>query len=186
MTSPDVRTTSIVATSPGDIIITFIGKDGPAILPLKTFTWSETNGVTSEYGIGNHEKMAQVQGKKDYKLDFTLGTWYVSRRENPATWERLLTGTLIHQGDQRLSKEFTVNITGREGGDFQSQPVHEMASVAGTIESFKRCILIDSGGDIPEVGGTISRKYSATCFTISNEGNTDGDATGGSGGGTGT
>jgi hypothetical protein len=168
---PNYSTTSgndIVATSPGDIFINFITNTGiTEIIPLKTFGWTETNSVTSEYGIGNHEKYAQVQGKKEYKIDFTLGSWWVTNAENPVTWEHLLNDNLLFKNDQRLSREFDVTITGRAGTDYEtSQFKGPVRGAGGIIDHFQRCIMTDSGGDVPEVGGTVSRKYSAVCFTI--------------------
>ncbi len=169
VTTTGVSGEDIIASSPGDIVIQIlptVANAKPQIIPLKTFGWQETNNISDEYGIGWHEKFAQVQGKKGYKIDFTIGSWWVDEVDNPATYEHLINDYLLYKADQRLSREFDVLIMGREGADYQSQRSGPVKSSSGTIDHFRRCLLADSGGEIPEVGNTVSRKYTGVCFTI--------------------
>jgi len=188
---------TIVASSPGDIVIEFKvsdasggtagGKETSFEIPVKTLTINKTMDVTPEYGIGSHQAYAHVVGKIAYEGDFTIGTWWVSDEANPSSWDHLVRDLLTFPNDQGLPREFTINIYARGGEAMQRQGTGTYG-VSGTmseaaegflgenitaqssnadsmiIETLNRCLLKGDGLDIPEVGGTVSRKYPYVCF----------------------
>jgi len=188
---------TIVATSPGDIVVEFQAKNNNGQLmsfdiPLKTLSVNKTIDVSPEYGTGSHQAYAHVVGKIAYEGDFTIGTWYVSDEANPETWDHLVREYLTFQDDEGLPREFTIYVHARDGtsmvrqgtgtyGDFDgvtenvegragnsmraASPFLATRMTSGTvIETYKRCILKGDGIDIPEVGGTVSRKYPFAVF----------------------
>jgi hypothetical protein len=182
--------TTIVATSPGDIVIEFgvqvasTGKRMKFDIPVKTLSVTKSMDVSPEYGIGNHQAYAHVVGKISYEGDFTVGSWIVDKESNPSTWNYLITEFLTYQDDQGLPREFDINVYARGGLAMTRQGTGQYVSGSSTndtlpteelnetgqssdnllIESYQRCILKGDGTDIPEVGGTVSRKYPFQCF----------------------
>ena len=102
---------TIVAESPGDIVITFTASGGePHSIPLKSLTVQKSTDISKEYGTGYHQKYAHVQGKIDYEGDFEIGSWWVSSAENPKTWMDLIKENLTWKDVQGLSKEFEIMV----------------------------------------------------------------------------
>lgn len=183
---------TIVATSPGDIIIHFTakigGKETPIDIPLKSISASKSMEVSKEYGIGQHANYADVVGKIGYEGDFTVGSWFVSDEANPSTWNWLIRNFLTFQNDEGLPKEFQIIVMARNGSSMIRQGTGTYGSgddglgntttvgnstglntTSGSttetlddklpIETYYRCILKGDSTDIPEVGGTVSKKY---------------------------
>jgi len=164
---------TIVAESPGDIIVTFTSSaDGnPYIVPLKSISAQKSTDVSSEYGTGSHLKYAHVQGKIDYQGDFEIGSWYVSSAENPNTWMDLIKEHLTWNGVQGLSREFTIiiNDAGSEAAYARSLTTAVTPSTAVTADSaivrFNRCLLKQDSLSVGEPGSTVSTKYSWTAMS---------------------
>lgn len=165
----------VMAQSPGDMVIIFKTGKFLGIVPLKTMTVNRSVDVVSEFGTGSHIKYAQVQGKIDFEGDFTLGAWYCSENANPATWDALVQVFLTNDEDEGLGREFNIELHERAGYGGAVGTGNSARSMPGSgptiinpddtlIESYERCILKGDGINIPEVGGTITRKYSFTCF----------------------
>jgi hypothetical protein len=168
-----------VASSPGDIVIIFMSRNGsesgtggtPIEVPLKTVS-ARKNGpeVNPEFVIGSHQAQAMVQGKIMYEGDFTVGTWIVDNLENPNTWNALIKTHLSFQGDEGLSREFEIQVNDRAethaGEDYERSGQTGPYSVTGDslIEKYERCLLTGDSTDIPEVGGTVTKKYSFRFF----------------------
>jgi hypothetical protein len=161
----------IVASSPGDIIIEFMmtdtvtGKANNVYIPVKTLSASKTIDVSKEYGVGSHQDYAEVVGKIGYEGDFTVGTWFVDSEENPESWNALIRNNLTYSTDEGLPKEFEIRIQARSGTAMTRQGTGTYGtnlsnSDQQTIETYKRCILKSDGTDVPEVGSTVSKKYS--------------------------
>lgn len=187
---------TIVATSPGDIVVEFTvrGSDGKFTsfnIPLKSLSVNKSIDVSPEYGTGSHQAYAHVVGKIAYEGDFTIGTWYVSDEANPSTWDHLVRTYLTVQEDEGLPREFNIYVHARIGesmvrqgtgtyGNWGKAPESEVGETSnvmseysyvtarvpdGTvIESYERCILKGDGMDVPEVGGTVTRKYPFQVF----------------------
>lgn len=181
--------TTIVATSPGDIVIQFQAKVGGEMttkeILLKSISCSKTMEVSKEYGIGRHSNYADVVGKIGYEGDFTIGSWYVSDEANPNSWNWMVRNFLTFQNDEGLPKEFEIKVFARNGSSMIRQGtgtygtgddgLSNSTGTAGTtnttgtadadldsnlmIEHYQRCILKGDSTDIPEVGGTVSKKY---------------------------
>ena len=176
---------TIVASSPGDIVLEFSanvgGKPQSWQIPCKSLSASKSMEVSKEYGIGSHQTYAEVVGKIGYEGDFTVGSWYVDQENNPTTWNWLIKNFLTFQNDEGLPKELTIKVFARmgtsmirqgtgtygSGDDAMTQPDAEFDARNGTlaetdnltIETYYRCILKGDSTDIPEVGGTVSKKY---------------------------
>lgn len=162
----------VMAQSPGDMIVVFKVSGLLHIINLKTLTANRTVDVVSEYGTGSHIKYAQVQGKIDFEGDFTIGAWYCSSNDNPATWDALVQVFLTDDMDEGLGREFDIELHERGGTSYRSMPRSGPTLITGDknasdtlIEVYRRCILKGDGVNVPEVGGTVTRKYSWTCFT---------------------
>lgn len=181
----------IVASSPGDIVIEFKIPENNStyIIPVKSVSGSKNIDVSKEYGIGSHQAFAEVVGKIGYEGEFTVGSWYVDSENNPATWDELVR-LLTYQNDEGLPREFTINIHARAGagmtrvgtgtygsingysgstyedaGDLtNNEAVASMENTDTVIMSFQRCILKGDSVDVPEVGGTVSRRYPFSCL----------------------
>jgi len=181
--------TTIVASSPGDIVIQFQAKVGGQIatkeIPLKSISCSKSMEVSKEYGIGRHSNYADVVGKIGYEGDFTVGSWYVDAENNPHSWNWMIRNFLTFQNDEGLPKEFEIKVFARNGSSMIRQGTGTygsgddgLANSTGTsgttntsgtadaeldsnllIEHYQRCILKGDSTDIPEVGGTVSKKY---------------------------
>ena len=66
---------TIVAESPGDIVVSFTASGGEKHdIPLKSLTAQKSTDISKEYGTGYHQKYAHVQGKIDYEGDFEIGS----------------------------------------------------------------------------------------------------------------
>jgi len=157
-------TYTIVAEDPGDIYVTFTSADTgvPHVIPLKSLTVQKTTDVTSEYGTGNHEKYAQVQGKIDYKGDFEIGTWWVSSAENPGTWMDLIKIHLTWD-NSGLGREFTIVVS--DTGDEYKRSWEKATTVNGMgIVTFERCLLTQDSLNIGNTGTTATTKYSFTAM----------------------
>jgi hypothetical protein len=167
---------SVIATSPGDIVLEFImsgasGLPANVQIPLKSITAQKSTDISPEYGTGSHQAYAHVVGKIGYSGDFTVGTWYMSAEANPSTWDTLIRTFLTFQGDEGLPKEFDIRVQARPGASMISQGTgtYGTNSASGnssglTIQTYKRCKLTGDATDIPEVGGTVTRKYSFICM----------------------
>ena len=188
---------TIVATSPGDIVVEFAvsgetdeaGSSASTVtyfeIPVKTLSLNKTIDVTPEYGIGSHQAYAHVVGKIAYDGDFTIGTWWVSAEDNPSTWDYLVRNYLTYQNDEGLPREFGIRVHARGGASMvrsgtgiygvsdATAVTNDEVNLSSTassvqdnmvIEAFQRCLLKGDGIDIPEVGGSVSRKYPFTCF----------------------
>jgi hypothetical protein len=181
---------TIVASSPGDIVIEFNIASGSSVksftIPLKSISASKSMEESKEYGIGSHQAYADVVGKIGYEGDFTIGSWWVSDEANPSTWNHLVREYLTYQDDEGLPREFTINIHARGGSSMVrkgtgmygvadrtslSDEEFTLGSGSGSavpdsmiIESYQRCILKGDSIDIPEVGGTVSKKYPFSCL----------------------
>jgi len=182
--------TTIVASSPGDIVIEFTANIGGSpktkFIPLKSISCSKSMEVSKEYGTGRHSNYADVVGKIGYEGDFTVGTWYVDDEANPTTWNWLIKNMLTFQNDEGLPKEFEIKVFARDGasmfrrgtgtygsgsdglGNSTTGPGNSTYDQNGNleklddtllIEHYQRCILKGDSTDIPEVGGTVSKKY---------------------------
>jgi hypothetical protein len=161
-------------------------------IPVKSISASKSMDVSHEYGLGSHQAYADVVGKIGYEGDFTIGSWFAGTEDNPSTWNWLIREFLTYQGDEGLPREFTINIHARYGqamaragtGTYGSrEELTGEGEVAGNpqmtegqyssntgetdgmiIESYLRCILKGDAVDIPEVGGTVSKKYPFSCL----------------------
>lgn len=188
---------TIVATSPGDIVVEFKADVNGTMtgfaIPVKTLSASKSMDVSKEYGIGSHQAYAEVVGKIGYEGDFEVGSWYVSDEANPSTWNYLIREFLTYQNDEGLPREFHINIHARSGSAMRrhgtgTYGTDDTSGVAGNpsqttatgvssqysandgssdnmiIESYQRCILKGDSISIPEVGGTVSKKYPFSCL----------------------
>lgn len=169
---PDENGYMLVASSPGDICIIFnvptvADTDGDATMieiPVKTMSMTKSVDVTHEHSTGSHQTNALVVGKIDYEGDFTLGTWWVDSESNPSTWDQLVRKYLTYQTDEGLPREFDIQIQARSGASMVSRGTGLYGGVTAsdtnlTIMTLKRCKIKGDGMDIPEVGGTVTRKY---------------------------
>lgn len=162
------------------------GENKTYLIPVKSLSAQKSMESSKEYGVGSHQAYAEVVGKIAYEGDFTIGTWYTSAEDNPEVWDRLVT-LLTYQNDEGLPREFTINIHARGGAGMQrvGTGVYTGGETNSTMEdtvsegnvsyynnessgstsdkmiimSYYRCILKGDSIDIPEVGGTVSRKY---------------------------
>jgi hypothetical protein len=159
---------TIVAESPGDIVVTFTSSaDGTLqTIPLKSISAQKSIDVSSEYGTGNHQKYAHVQGKIDYQGDFEIGSWWVSDAENPETWMDLIKEHLSWNGVQGLSREFTIMIA--DNGAAYDRSLKTAGTPGGAaIVTFNRCLLKQDSLSVGEPGSTVSTKYSWTAMSRS-------------------
>lgn len=176
MAGTTVDTHTIVATSPGDIVVSFnvpsVGKGYD--IPVKSLSVTKSIDVSQEYGLGSHQAYAHVVGKITYEGDFSVGSWWVSDEANPRTWNYLVQEYLTYANDEGLPREFTITIMARGGESMVRKGTGTYGTSENTtgstaesdmaIETYKRCILKGDGTDIPEVGGTVSKKYPFVCF----------------------
>lgn len=162
---------TIVAESPGDIVVSFISSaDGTKHdIPLKSLSAQKTTDISKEYGTGYHHKYAHVQGKIDYEGDFEIGSWWVSDSENPETWMNLIKEHLTWNGAQGLSREFEiiVNDAGHKyDRSLQNITTVDVDSAGGSaIVTYHRCLLKSDSMSIGDVGSTVSTKYSFSAFS---------------------
>jgi hypothetical protein len=156
---------TIVAESPGDIVITFTASGGePHSIPLKSLTVQKSTDISKEYGTGYHQKYAHVQGKIDYEGDFEIGSWWVSSAENPKTWMDLIKENLTWKDVQGLSKEFEIMVN--DVGSEYDRSLKEPTQVSsGTIVTYHRCLLKSDSLNIGDVGSTVSTRYSFSAFS---------------------
>jgi len=159
------------------------------IVPVKSLSAQKTMDTSKEYGVGSHQAYAEVVGKIAYEGDFELGSWYVSDESNPETWAKMIE-LLTYQTDEGLPREFTINVHARSGAamervgtgtygsslggysgstleDSLGATVNNNTATTGSpgpdttvILSYYRCILKGDSMSIPEVGGTVTTKYS--------------------------
>ena len=159
---------TIVAESPGDIIVTFKANGNEHVIPLKSLSAQKSTDVSKEYGTGYHQKYAHVQGKIDYEGDFEIGSWWVSDTENPDTWMDLIKENLTWNGAQGLSREFEIIVTdaGTEYDRSLKNVTNPPTSNSGqAIVTYYRCLLKSDSMSIGDVGSTVSTKYSFTAFS---------------------
>lgn len=159
---------TIVAESPGDIIVTFKTEDGEHTIPLKSLSAQKSTDISKEYGTGYHHKYAHVQGKIDYEGDFEIGSWWVSNTENPETWMDLIKENLTHKGAQGLSREFDIVVT--DAGTDYARSLKNVtnpptADSGYAIVTYRRCLLKSDSMSIGDVGSTVSTKYSFSAFS---------------------
>lgn len=163
------------------------------VVPVKSISGNKSMDVSKEYGVGSHQAYAEVVGKIGYEGDFTVGSWYAENEGDASSWDKLVQ-LLTYQSDEGLPREFTINIHARSGAgmmragtgtygtsgdtyrgstledilggdlDNNTTPSDSGESSNQIIMSFYRCILKGDGVDIPEVGGTVSRKYPFSCL----------------------
>ena len=157
---------TIVAESPGDIVVTFTSSaDGTLqTIPLKSLSAQKTTDVSKEFGTGYHGKYAHVQGKIDYEGDFEIGSWWVSNAENPETWMDLIKNHLTWNGTQGLSREFEIMIADI-GADYDRSLTKPTQVGGAAIVKFHRCLLKGDSLSIGDVGSTVSTKYPFTAFS---------------------
>lgn len=159
---------TIVAESPGDIIVTFKANGNEHVIPLKSLSAQKSTDISKEYGTGYHQKYAHVQGKIDYEGDFEIGSWWVSDTENPETWMDLIKENLTWKGAQGLSREFEIIVT--DAGTEYDRSLRDVtplpASSSGqAIVTYYRCLLKSDSMSIGDVGSTVSTKYSFSAFS---------------------